>query len=410
MAVTVRSLFGSLAIVVVICYIAHRPGQNREVIAPADEAPASKPVVHPEHLALIDKIRSTPGILWSAAANPRFAARAPGDFKRFGGLLGNKTADMNEAIQRGEVIEILANTSSSAEHLPESFQAEERWPQCRDIIRNVRDQSSCGCCWAFAAVGAASDRMCIRTGRQIPLSAQDACFNSGTVLSHGCHGGRLGTVLRFMQRSWMYPHRAHGIVSGSEVDGSGSFGSGWCSKYRFPHCHWGPRSEDHDDEYPEVGTSECPWHASPPGPAACDSDAHAAHSDFQADKYTLAGDIISVRGELAIQQQLMAGGPLEIAYSMYEDFMHYESGIYHHVAGDYVYGHVVKVVGWGVEEGVKYWSMVNSFNPAWGEQGFFRIRRGSNECGLEDLAVAASPTATWSRSGGFDAAGVAFTV
>lgn len=277
----------------------------------------------------------------------------------------------------------------------------------------MKDQSSCGCCWAFAAVGAASDRMCIAsgTGRQIPLSAQDGCFNSGDFVPHGCRGGRIGTVLRNMQHGCTWPQKCNGIVSGSEVDDSGYFGSGWCSKYRFPHCRWGPLRNDNDTS-PEVGDSQkCPWHATPPGPTACDSDAQAAHSNFQADKYMFSGDIISVKGELAIQQQVMAGGPMEIAYRMYEDFYHhYRRGIYHYVAGDFVYAHVVKVVGWGVEDGVKYWSMVNSFGRGWGENGFFRILRGVDECGLEQVAVAASPTATWSRSGGFNAEGVPLTV
>jgi cathepsin B len=52
-------------------------------------------------------------------------------------------------------------------------------------------------------------------------------------------------------------------------------------------------------------------------------------------------------------------------------------------------GHSVKVVGFGAEGGVKYWTVANSWNEEFGEGGFFRIRRGTDECGIESLAVVA---------------------
>merc|ERR550525_790451 len=60
---------------------------------------------------------------------------------------------------------------------------------------------------------------------------------------------------------------------------------------------------------------------------------------------------------------------------------------------------MLKLVGWGVDNGEKYWKVANSWNPYWGEKGYFRIRRGTNEGGIEDQAVASSPTAKWSWAG-----------
>ena len=42
------------------------------------------------------------------------------------------------------------------------------------------------------------------------------------------------------------------------------------------------------------------------------------------------------------------------------------------------------MLGWGVENGTKYWLMANSWNTDWGDKGFFKILRGKDECGIID--------------------------
>ena len=46
-------------------------------------------------------------------------------------------------------------------------------------------------------------------------------------------------------------------------------------------------------------------------------------------------------------------------------------------------------MGYGVENGVKFWRVQNSWDTTWGEDGFFRIVRGENECGIESLVTEA---------------------
>lgn len=50
-------------------------------------------------------------------------------------------------------------------NVPDTFDARTNWPKC-DSIKEVRDQSNCGSCWAFGAVNAMSDRWCIASNSQ----------------------------------------------------------------------------------------------------------------------------------------------------------------------------------------------------------------------------------------------------
>merc|ERR1712232_1457006 len=124
-------------------------------------------------------------------------------------------------------------------------------------------------------------------------------------------------------------------------------------------------------------------------------NADDSHSNFKKDKYSFDGKVIGGEGEAQIQQMIYEGGPVETAFTVYSDFEDYAGGVYKHVTGKKAGGHAVKMVGWGVDNGVKYWKVANSWNPYWGENGYFRIRRGNNEEGIEDSVVASDPGATW---------------
>lgn len=85
--------------------------------------------------------------------------------------------------------------------------------------------------------------------------------------------------------------------------------------------------------------------------------------------------------------ELSTNGPMEASFTVYEDFLAYKSGVYHHVTGSALGGHAVKIMGWGTENGTPYWLVANSWNEDWGDKGFFKIRRGSNDCGFESGIV-----------------------
>ena len=50
--------------------------------------------------------------------------------------------------------------------------------------------------------------------------------------------------------------------------------------------------------------------------------------------------------------------------------------------------HAVLVVGWGVDEGVKYWWAQNTWGADWGQGGYFKMARGEDEFAFESMAVA----------------------
>merc|ERR1719387_468426 len=98
--------------------------------------------------------------------------------------------------------------------LVESGEVHVHQPKSAKMIDDIRDQSNCGCCWAFGGAEAASDRMCISTKGKImlPLSAEDVCFCAS---ADGCDGGDISTPWTFIKQS--------GAVSGGQYHGTGPF-------------------------------------------------------------------------------------------------------------------------------------------------------------------------------------------
>ena len=90
----------------------------------------------------------------------------------------------------------------------------------------------------------------------------------------------------------------------------------------------------------------------------------------------------------------MTHGPVEVGFFVYMDFAHYKRGVYRRSSRAIrpVGGHAVRLLGWGEDpDAGPYWLAANSWSSAWGEGGFFRIRRGTNEAGIETTPAAGLP-------------------
>merc|ERR1712048_982330 len=82
----------------------------------------------------------------------------------------------------------------------------------------------------------------------------------------------------------------------------------------------------------------------------------------------------SVSGVENMQKEIMTNGPIQAAFMVYKSFMSYTSGVYTK--------HFYEL---GPEEGADYWLVANSWDTTWGLDGFFKIKRGINACGIENM-------------------------
>ena len=251
-------------------------------------------------------------------------------------------------------------TAFEVEAIPSDFSSATNWPKCGGMA-DVRDQSACGSCWAFGSTDSFQDRACVATGKDIRYSAEDTAFCSSA--GNGCDGGN---------SAWNW-FRSVGVVTGGDYTDKGSGKS--CLPYSLAPCaHHVPATS----KYPKCPAGEYP---SPRCTNKCSDSAYPTSKS--ADKMK-AAQAYSVRGVSKIQTEIMTHGPLYVAFTVYADFPTYKSGVYKHKSGSALGGHAVEVMGWGVEGGEKYWLVKNSWNEQWGDNGFFKIAQGTNECGIED--------------------------
>lgn len=237
-----------------------------------------------------------------------------------------------------------------SQSLPREFDARSRWPR---YISAVKDQGWCGASWAISSADVASDRFSIMSMgvEDVELSAQHllSCNNRG---QRGCDGG-------YLDRAWMFM-RKFGLVEES--------------------C------------YPWTGTSEqCKLRKRTDlRGAGCP----VASNSLRTELYK-TGPAYHLGNETDIMQEILTSGPVQATLRVYQDFFSYESGVYKRsaIADPYESGyHSVRIIGWGEEQSrrgspVKYWLVMNSWGRHWGEDGLFRIQRGTNECEIESFVL-----------------------
>lgn len=312
--------------------------------------------------AIIEEVNQ-PGRSWTAGVNRRFDG-ASYDYVRT--LLGSLEDNLpNQA--KLQVIEHAVDATA----IPTAFdwRKEALASKCPSL-NEVRDQSNCGSCWAFGASEAATDRICIQTNgaTNAHISAEDflSCCSS---CGFGCGGG-------YPSMAWNWLSNTGAVTGGNYND------TAWCYAYTFPIC-------DHHTTGQYIPCTSLPSYSTPKCQNACDKNSTYT-TTYAKDKHVFKNSYSIKQDVATIQTEIQNHGPIEVSFTVYEDFESYTGGVYYHTTGSNLGGHAVKMLGWGHDNasGLDYWIVANSWNEDWGEAGFFRIKRGNNECGIEASGVA----------------------
>jgi cathepsin B len=217
--------------------------------------------------------------------------------------------------------------------LPDNYDARKQYPACTSIQR-IRDQCGCGSCFAFGAIEAFEDRICIHLGENVTLSAEDiiSCHEDENM---SCQGGNPIAV-------WQ------NIFAGSK-EGDGAIRDS-CYPYTIPTCPCNHHSINSSlPRCPAEGTISTP---------TCDLMKKFSCED-QGVYHAQAATLIPAD---SMEQELVSNGPITVAYTVYDDFLTYKRGVYTKSAdAKALGGHSVKIVGYGVDEasGLKYWTVAN---------------------------------------------------
>jgi len=244
-------------------------------------------------------------------------------------------------------------------------------------IKEIRDQSNCGSCWAFGSVEAMTDRICINsTGADTTrLSAQDvtSCDVLGDM---GCNGGIPSTVYTY--------YRTFGIVDG------GKYGDkSMCWSYQLAPC----AHHTNSTKYPA-----CP---EPKGTPGCKRKCVDDQKSWEGSKKRgMGGYSVCQQGAAnsacadAMMQEIYQNGPITGMFFVKQSFLSYKSGVYEaKLFEPMLGGHAIKIMGFGTENNVPYWLVANSWNEDWGDHGYFKIKRGVDECQIENPIINGGPVA-----------------
>jgi len=212
----------------------------------------------------------------------------------------------------------------------------------------------CGSCWAHGAMSSLADRIKILRKAAWPdynLAIQ-YILNCGTQVAGSCNGGSAEGAFEFAQR---------GIPEDT------------CMQYEA-------------DDLQCTAINTCRNCQGPPGHGTC--WAQTNFTKFYVDEYSYVDGVTNIMAEIYARGPVAAG----IDATVLED---YTGGVITQTQPANI-NHIVSLVGWGEENGVKYWIGRNSWGQYWGEQGWFRLVRGVDALGIESMVSWATPKKTWS--------------
>ncbi|CAG9537696.1 unnamed protein product [Cercopithifilaria johnstoni] len=221
----------------------------------------------------------------------------------------------------------LNNFNLSFNNLPTKFD----W-RTKGVVTPVKNQGSCGSCWAFSVTGNIEGLWAIKTGELISLSEQELI--DCDIIDNGCNGGLPINAFREIKR-----------MGGLEPE----------------------------DKYPYKGKNE-----------TC----HLVRRNIAV---SIDDGVEIPRNETVMKAWIAQRGPISVGIDA-ELLAYYKGGILHPTRSRCPpsrINHGVLITGYDVENGRPYWIIKNSWGEQWGEDGYFRLMRGKDVCGVRDLASSA---------------------
>jgi len=201
----------------------------------------------------------------------------------------------------------------------------------KNAVTDVKNQQQCGSCWAFSTTGSTEGAHAIKTGKLVSLSEQQLVDCSAAQGNNGCNGG-------LMDQGFQYIISNKGVTT--------------------------------EDAYPYT----------------------AAQGDCKPDQKSAATLSSFVNVAQNDEKDLMKAvniGPVSIAIEADQQcFQFYSGGVLSDSSCGTQLDHGVLVVGYGTDatSNQDYWIVKNSWGATWGESGYIRLVRGSNECGVAAMA------------------------
>eukprot|EP01065_Artemidia_motanka_P023542 TRINITY_DN2817_c0_g1_i1.p1 TRINITY_DN2817_c0_g1~~TRINITY_DN2817_c0_g1_i1.p1 ORF type:complete len:787 (+),score=161.39 TRINITY_DN2817_c0_g1_i1:52-2361(+) len=227
-------------------------------------------------------------------------------------------------------------TAANTSGLPASVD----W-RTKNVVTPAKDQGQCGACWSFSTTGAIESAWAIAGHGLQSLSEQQLVSCDTADGNAGCKGG--------------WPDKAMDWVKQNGID----------TEQSYPYAS-------------ASGTS----------PGCTTGHTRAAA--------TVTGHVEVAKDEDAMAAYVAQHGPLSVCVdAMTQLWWPYTGGIMTGCCNK-ACDHAVLIVGYGEDNGQKFWLIKNSWNAKWGENGYLRLERGTNQCGITTapvgVVVAGSPT------------------